>query len=62
MLAHLEGVDTRTLEKPDAFHGEEAGWGHWSTVARAYSRLCVLQLAVSILGIRCCSRGHGMSH
>ena len=33
---------------PDVFHREEAEWEDWSTVMRAYSGLCDLQLAFSM--------------
>ena len=35
--AQRTGVDTRTLGKPDTYHGEEAKWQDWKTVLMAYT-------------------------
>ena len=40
------GIDTRTLGKPDTFHGEEQKWADWRVILKAYCGVVSLRMVV----------------
>ena len=45
LLSQYAGVDTRTLGRPDVYHGEEQKWPDWKTILKAYCGVVSVRMA-----------------